>query len=193
MRTVSRLRPAFEKLDDDHAPAAAGTRRQDRLRRFVLAGTCSLLRRWRRRAQQFAQPRDILGAARIGEQPVMTDAVKALRQDMEQETADELLRRQRHHLVPSEAIRAIVLVAEGDAAAVMCDKPRIRDRHPVSVAREIGEHGLRPRERLLDIDEPLLPAQRFERGREGGSRLLYPKAKHGPSRSHTSGRRQERR
>ena len=100
----------------------------------------------------------------------MTDAVKALRQDMEQETADELLCRQRHHLAPSDAIRPIVLVAEGNAALVICDEPRIRDRHPVSVARQIGEHRLRPRERLLDIDEPLLPAQRFERCSEGGGR-----------------------
>ena len=42
--------------------------------------------------EQLAQPRDIGGAARIGEEAVMADAMKALRQDMEQEAADELVR-----------------------------------------------------------------------------------------------------
>ena len=49
----------------------------------------------------------------------MADAVKALRQDMEQEAADELVRRQRHDFAARQAVRAIVLVAEGDAALVM--------------------------------------------------------------------------
>ena len=124
----------------------------------------------RHRAQQFAQPRNVGGAARIGEQPVMTDAVKALRQDVEHKAADELVGRQRHDLAPCQAVRPVVLVAEGDAALIMGDEPRVRDGHPVGVARQIGEHRLRPRERLLDVDEPLLPAQRFERCGEGGGR-----------------------
>jgi hypothetical protein len=40
----------------------------------------------------------------------------------------------------------------------------------VGVARQVGEHGLRPAERLLGIDHPLGLAQRREEGGEG-SRL----------------------
>jgi hypothetical protein len=167
---VSRLHPALEKLDDDHAPAAIWARRQELLGRLVLTGTCRRLRCRRRRAQQLAQPDDVTGAACVGEQPVMADAMKALRQDVEHEAADELVCRQRHHLPPGHPVRAIVLVAKGDAALIMGDEPRIRDRHPVGVAREIGEHRLRPRERLPHVDEPVFPAQRFERGGEGGGR-----------------------
>ena len=98
-----------------------------------------------------AQARDIGGAARIGEQPVMTDAVKALGQDVEHKAADELVRRQRHHLAPGQAVSPVVLVAEGDAALIMGDKPCIRDGHAVSVARQIGKHRLRPREGNLSI------------------------------------------
>jgi hypothetical protein len=53
-----------------------------------LTGICR-----QRRAEQFAQLRDIGGAACIGEETVMADAVKTLWQDMEQEAADELVRR----------------------------------------------------------------------------------------------------
>ncbi len=48
--------------------------------------------------------------------------MKALRQDVEQEAADELVRRQRHHLPLCEAVREVVLVVEGDAASVMGDE-----------------------------------------------------------------------
>ena len=48
----------------------------------------------------------------------MADAVKAAWQDMEQEAADELVRRERHDALPLGTIAAVVLVAEGDAGLV---------------------------------------------------------------------------
>ena len=62
-------------------PPQQGQGGKNRLCRLFLTGTCGLCR-WRYRAQQLAQPHDIGGAPRIGEQPVMADAVKALRQDV---------------------------------------------------------------------------------------------------------------
>ena len=47
----------------------------------------------------------------------MPDAVKAGGQHMEQEAADELVRRERHDALPLGAIAAVVLVAEGDAGS----------------------------------------------------------------------------
>ncbi len=72
----------------------------------------------------------------------MADAVEAMWQDMEQETADELVRRERHHALPLRTIAAVVLVAEGDAALIVGDHTLIGDRDPVGVAREIGEQSL---------------------------------------------------
>src|ERR1700679_2173421 len=88
----------------------------------------------------------------------MPNAVEATWQDMEQEAADELVRRERHDALPLWTIAAVVFVAEGDAGLVERDQTPIRDGDPMGVAREIGEHGLRAGERWLGIDHPsLLP------------------------------------
>jgi hypothetical protein len=55
---------------------------------------------------------------------------------------------------------------EGDAGLVERDQPRVGDRDAVSVAGEIGEHGLRSGEGFLGVDDPLGAAQRRERGVE---------------------------
>jgi len=79
----------------------------------------------------------------------MPDAVKAAWQDMEQEAADELVRRERHDALPLGTIAAVVLVAEGDAGLVERNQTPVRDGDPVGIAREIGEHGLGAGERRL--------------------------------------------
>lgn len=88
----------------------------------------------------------------------MPDAVKAAWQDVEQEAADELVRRERHDALPFGTVATVVLVAEGDAGLVERNQTSVRDGDPVGIAREIGEHGLGAGERRLGIDhEPLLP------------------------------------
>jgi hypothetical protein len=88
----------------------------------------------------------------------MADAVKAAWQDVEQEAADELVRRECDDALPLGTIAAVVLVAEGDAGLVERNQTPVRDGDPVGIAREIGEHGLGAGERRLGIDhEPLLP------------------------------------
>jgi len=78
------LHPALERLEDAHAPAAAGTRWEP-IERFW-----RLDRLWRRRGhgKQFAGADYIGLACGTGEQAVMADAVEATWQDMEQEAAD---------------------------------------------------------------------------------------------------------
>ena len=44
----------------------------------------------------------------------MADAVETTWQDMEQEAADKLVRREGHDALPFGTIAAIILVAEGD-------------------------------------------------------------------------------
>src|SRR5262245_14634266 len=88
----------------------------------------------------------------------MADAVKAAWQDMEQEAADELVRRERHDALPLGTITAVVLVAEGDAGLVGRNQAPVRDGDPMGIAREIGEHGVGAGKRRLGIDhEALLP------------------------------------
>jgi hypothetical protein len=75
---------ALECLDDDHATAAARTRLRERLGLIGLGavgipglGLC------RRHVEQAARSGDVVGARGAGEQAVVTDAVEALRQDVD--------------------------------------------------------------------------------------------------------------
>ena len=57
----------------------------------------------------------------------MADAVEAMWQDMEQETADELVRRECSSRAVAPDDRAVVLVAEGDAGLIVGDQTLIGD------------------------------------------------------------------
>jgi hypothetical protein len=68
----------------------------------------------------------------------MANAVKAMWQDMQQEPADELMRRERHDALPLRTIAAVVFVAEGDAGLVERNQTLVGDGDTVGVAREVG-------------------------------------------------------
>ena len=99
--------------------------------------------------EQLTRPRDVVGASAIGEEAIVTDAVEAARQDVDQEAADELVDGERHHLGPIAPVGAVVLPAEGHAGVVECDEAAVRDGDPVSVERQVGQHRLGPAERAL--------------------------------------------
>src|SRR3954468_20636439 len=114
-----RLRPRAKALDDAEATAAAGAgRRWWR----VVGGLGDGLIRGRGRGEQDPDPGDVGGPGAAGEQAVVADAVEAVRQDVKQEAADELVGREGHALDPLTAWHAIpspiVLPAERHAAAV---------------------------------------------------------------------------
>ena len=88
----------------------------------------------------------------------MPDAMEASREDVDEETADELAGVQCQGPVAGGAVLSIVLDAEGDGTAVEGGDPTRRDRDPMGVARQIGEDGLRPGERRLGVDDPALLA-----------------------------------
>jgi hypothetical protein len=123
----ARLHPAFEGLDDAHAPAAARTGWELSGRLFGLNGF------WRRRrcGQQFADAGDVGLACRAREQSVMPDAVEAVRQNMQQKAAHELVGIERHHLLALRAAAAVILVAECHPGLVEGDQAAVRDRDPV--------------------------------------------------------------
>src|ERR1019366_5923906 len=77
-----------------------------------------------------------------------------------QEPADKLVRCERHRFPAARTFDAIVLPAERHAAIISSDKPTVRDSNAMGVARQIAQHLLGSRERLLAVDYPLDPAQR---------------------------------
>ena len=129
-----RLAAALEGLDDDHAAAAA----RAWLRQYARLVDCCFGRVglfWaRRHGEQLASVRNVRGSVGTGEQPIVSDAMEAFRQDMDQEAPDELVGRQRHRLVPGGPLDPIVLGLEGDAVLVGGQQPAIGDRDAVGVA-----------------------------------------------------------
>lgn len=92
----------------------------------------------------------------------MPDTVEALGQDVSQEAADKRVGSQGHYLLPVIPIAPIILEPERDAFVIERDQPSVRDRDPVGVTRQIGEHRLGASKRWLGIDDPaLLPNGRY--------------------------------
>ena len=88
-------------------------------------------------------------------------------QHMQQEAAHELGAGQRHDLATHAAAGAVVLPAEGHAARVHAEQSAVGDRHPVRVARQVGQHGRGAGERALGVDHPFGAAQGREPVGEG--------------------------
>src|SRR4051794_4641901 len=129
-----RVHPRAEALDDEEATAAAGAGGRCW---FVVGGLwVGLIRgNW---GEQVPDPGDVDGPRSAGEEAVVADAVEAVGQDVKQEAADELVRRERHGLDPRASRRAVpgpvILPAERHHALVEGEKPPVRDRDPVGVA-----------------------------------------------------------
>ena len=83
----------------------------------------------------------------------MADAVEAVRQGVQQEAPDELVRLEGHDL--RLAVLAIVPPSEGDFTIGDVDQPRVGDRDAMRVAAEIVQDLGRAAERRLGVDHPL--------------------------------------
>ena len=84
----------------------------------------------------------------------MSDAVEAVGEDVEEETADELIGCQCHDFRPVASFGAIVLPREGDAAVVEGDEAAVRDGDPVGVAGEVNKDSLGSGEWFFGVDHP---------------------------------------
>ena len=113
--------------------------------------------------------RDIVFAAGAGEEAVVTDAMEALRQNVEQEAANEFVGADRHGALAVCGVAAIVLVAERDTGIVERDEPMVRDGDAMGVSGQVGEHRLRPGERWPGVDDPPLLAEWHQVAEEGSS------------------------
>jgi hypothetical protein len=90
--------------------------------------------------KQVAHVREGVASVAFGEEAVVTDAVEAVGQDVEEKAADELVRGKPHDAASASA--AIVLVRERHMIVVDGDEPRVGDRRAVRVAGEIGQYAL---------------------------------------------------
>jgi hypothetical protein len=104
------------------------------------------------------------GAPAVGEESEGADADKAAGQNMEQETAQELLRREGHHSLVISV--GIILPAESHLVVLEGDEAVVGDGDAMSVAGEIAENVMGAAERRLGVDDPVLTEQGAE-GTEG--------------------------
>src|SRR5512134_558185 len=83
----------------------------------------------------------------VGQQAVVADADEAVRQDVEEKSAEKLFTRERH--LPEAVVVGIVLPGEGHRFVVEAHQPRVGNGDAVGVARQVGEHLLGTAERRL--------------------------------------------
>src|SRR5450631_2472091 len=159
---------SLETFNELHSTAATGAwRRLDR-RRFAIIdviAVCSFdVTSWR--IEQAAAQRQFVGAMTIGKQPVVTDTIEPIRQNMKQEAANELASGERHGLALCLSLLAVVLPAKADMLIGEFDEPAIADGNTVGIAREIGQHLLWPSARALGKYHPVALTKRRETGHE---------------------------
>src|SRR5215831_21106643 len=92
--------------------------------------------------KQLARSRKVLRAGRLGQKSVVADAMEALRQDVDEEAADELACGERHDFVARSAVGTIILVVERDAVVVERNQSAIGDGNTVGIARQISKYRL---------------------------------------------------
>ena len=98
----------------------------------------------------------------------MPDALEPGRYGMQQEPANELLRRDRHAAGFIVMSGAVLLVLKGDLAIGDTEQTLIADRDSVRVAAKIFENLLRTAEWRLGVDHPFHAAERSEQRPEPG-------------------------
>ena len=106
----------------DHATAAARAtpRRRDRCIRRRSIG-----HRLPGHGQQRTRTSEVRLTHAIAEQPVMADAMKAVRQHVQQKAADELIHAQPHHLGALTSLVPIILPVEADPIRIAGDQPAV--------------------------------------------------------------------
>src|SRR5208283_908570 len=89
----------------------------------------------------------------VAEEAVVPDAMKPVRQHMDQEAADELLGREGHRLLA--VVIPVILPAEADLALVHGHQAVVGDGDAMGIAPDVVENLCRARERPLRINYPL--------------------------------------
>jgi hypothetical protein len=100
----------------------------------------------------------------IGHQAEVADADESLRQDVKQESSDELVSSEsrRSHLVAA----GVIPPTESNAFAIEGDESVVGDGDTMSITAEIADDLFWPAKGGLCINNPILPKQRSEKGGE---------------------------
>ncbi len=93
--------------------------------------------------------------------------MKALRQDVRQDAADELVGIERHHPISLPTFEAVILPLESDAVVIERDQAAAGDGDAMGLAGEIAQDFRGSAERGFAVDHPLAVTQRRQRGRKG--------------------------
>jgi hypothetical protein len=104
----------------------------------------------------FEQPTtasEAVTAGAIGEKTVVSDAMEAVRQSVQQKAADELVGIECHHF--GLAVRSIVFPGKADLPIGEREQPAVGDGDAMGVAAEIGQHLFGASERWLGVDHPV--------------------------------------
>ncbi len=119
---------------------------------------------WRSHAEKLAATLQLLLAVSIAEEPVVANAMEPTRENVEQKSPDELVRREGHGFLL--IVVAVVSPVEFHLAIFDVDEPMIRNGDSVRVAADILHHLLWPGERRLGVDDPFRVSHQIEMTRE---------------------------
>ena len=82
----------------------------------------------------------------------MPNADEALRQDMQEESAQELSRGERHHLLC--AAMCVVFPLKADSLRIKGNQTVVRNSHSMRIAAEIAQNLHRSAERSFGVNHP---------------------------------------
>ena len=104
------------------------------------------------------------GSLIVGHEAKMPDSHEALRQDVQEESADELAGREGHRALLIAV--SVIPPTERDVVAVEGKQSMIRDRHAVRITAEIAKNLLRSTKRGLRIDDPFMLVELSNKSRK---------------------------
>ena len=107
--------------------------------------------------EQSEAERKELGSLPVSEEAEIPDAHEAVREQVQEETAQELIDRYGHQ--PFLVAVSGVSPAEGDVSLGESNQPVVRDGDTMSVGAEIAQHVLWTTEGRFGIDDPVLAEQ----------------------------------
>ena len=104
--------------------------------------------------QQASAERELVGAMAVRQEAVVTNAMEAIRQHVQEEAAYELGDRDAHDFVLVTATLPVVLPAEANVGLIDIEQASVGDSDAMGVTREIGQELLATDEGLFRIDDP---------------------------------------
>jgi len=152
------IRPAersVKSLNDPHVAAAAWARWRFVFGRvFVIVIRMVVIHRRSGYREQTSAQREFVGAMAVRQEPVVTDAMKAIRHYVQKETAYEVGDLDAHHFALVPTTLPTLLPPEANMGLVGIDQASVGDSDTMGVAREIGQELFGTSEGLFGINDP---------------------------------------